>query len=564
MISKKYISSFILATALTFAACERVETEPRDWILDTLVWDDKDKNATVAVFFLNNIYSYIPDGFNRINGLGGDFLETGTDDAIPSRTNRQAEYYTNGLISTVNNPDPYWGTSYAGIRRVNIFLSNIDKVPADPNSITIWKAEARYIRALLYFELVKRYGGVPLIGDQVFTINDDLSIPRNTYEECINYIVSECDAVKGILTPEPVSDSNWGKIPRGAAIALKGRALLYAASPLFNGGGISTNTNLKALMGYPTYDANRWQKALDAANELIGLNYYALQTSFSGVFTTKKNTEIILAKQSGNNFLIENYNAPIGFGSPAASLGLTSPSQNLVDAFPTITGLDITNAQSGYDPQNPYANRDPRLALTVFFNGQTWLRRAVETFEGGLDKPGGIAVQTRTGYYLRKFMADFSNNTTYTNQSHNFPLFRYSEILLNAAEALNELGRTTEAVTRIIDIRKRAGIRAGTDNRYGIKAGISQTEMRALIQNERRIELAFEEHRFWDIRRWKIAEAATSGSLNGMKIVKNTNASLTFTPFVVSTMKFSNKLYSMPLPYDETLKNTKLIQNEGW
>jgi hypothetical protein len=141
---------------------------------------------------------------------------------------------------------------------------------------------------------------------------------------------------------------------------------LYAASPLFNGGGVSTNANLKALMGYPTYDANRWQKALDAANELIGLNYYALQTSFSGVFTTKKNTEIILAKQSGNNFLIENYNAPVGFGSPAASLGLTSPSQNLVDAFPTITGLDITNAQSGYDPQNPYANRDPRLALTVF------------------------------------------------------------------------------------------------------------------------------------------------------------------------------------------------------
>jgi hypothetical protein len=132
----------------------------------------------------------------------------------------------------VNNPDPYWGTSYAGIRRVNIFLSNIDKVPADPNSITIWKAEARYIRALLYFELVKRYGGVPLIGDRVFTIQDDLSIPRNTYEECIDYIVSECDAVKGTLTPEPVSDSNWGKIPRGAAIALKGRAVVCCESPI--------------------------------------------------------------------------------------------------------------------------------------------------------------------------------------------------------------------------------------------------------------------------------------------------------------------------------------------
>jgi hypothetical protein len=145
-----------------------------------------------------------------------------------------------------------------------------------------------------------------------------LSIPRNTYEECINYIVSECDAVKGTLTPEPVSDSNWGKFQEELRLHSK-VVLCCMLRPLFNGGGVSTNANLKALMGYPTYDANRWQKALDAANELIGLNYYALQTSFSGVFTTKKNTEIILAKQSGNNFLIENYNAPVGFGSPSKS-----------------------------------------------------------------------------------------------------------------------------------------------------------------------------------------------------------------------------------------------------
>ena len=568
MNKKLYASLLLLVLSMSWTACERVETEPRDWIKEDLVWDQQDKNATLAVFFLNDIYNYIPNGFNRIgranNANNGDFLDTGAGDAIPSRTNRAVEYYTNGIISVVNNPDPYWGNSYAGIRRVNIFLANIDKVPATPASIATWKAEARYIRAHLYFELLKRYGGVPLIADKVFTIEDNLSLPRNTFEECVNYIKTECDAIKGSLTPEPVSDNNWGRIPRGAAIALKSRLLLYAASPLFNGGGVSTNPSLKTLNGYASYDVARWQSALDAANELINLNYYALQASYNNIFVVKKNTEIILAKQVANNTDIESFNAPIGYGSPAASQGLTSPTQNLVDAFPMNNGLDITNPLSGYSAQAPYLNRDPRLALTVFFNGQTWLRRNVETFEGGKDKPGGNLVQTRTGYYLRKFMADFATNTTYTNQSHNFPIFRYAEILLNAAEALNELDKTEDAVKRVIDIRKRAGIKAGTDNRYGIKAAISKDELRTLIQNERRIELAFEEHRFWDLRRWKIGESALSGALMGMRITTKTDGTFNYAPVQVGNMVFSKKLYYMPLPYDETLKNPSLIQNEGW
>ncbi|MDR6562463.1 MULTISPECIES: RagB/SusD family nutrient uptake outer membrane protein [unclassified Arcicella] len=565
MNKKLYTSLLLLVLSMSWTACERVETEPRDWIKEDLVWDQQDKNATLAVFFLNDIYNYIPNGFNRISSSSnGDFLDAGAGDAIPSRTNRAVEYYTNGIISVLNNPDPYWGNSYAGIRRVNIFLANIDKVPATAASIVTWKAEARYIRAHLYFELLKRYGGVPLIADKVFTIEDNLSLPRNTFEECVNYIKAECDAIKGNLTPEPVSDNNWGRIPRGAAIALKSRLLLYAASPLFNGGGVSTNPSLKTLNGYASYDVARWQNALDAANELINLNYYALQASYNNIFIVKKNAEIILSKQVGNNTTIESLNAPIGYGSPAASQGLTSPTQNLVDAFPMNNGLDISNPLSGYSPQAPYLNRDPRLALTVFFNGQTWLKRNVETFEGGKDKPGGNLVQTRTGYYLRKFMADFATNTTYTNQSHNFPIFRYAEILLNAAEALNELDKTEDAVKRVIEIRKRAGIKAGTDNRYGIKAAISKDELRTLIQNERRIELAFEEHRFWDLRRWKIGETALSGALMGMKITTKTDGTFNYAPVQVGSMVFSKKLYYMPLPYDETLKNPSLIQNEGW
>jgi hypothetical protein len=561
---QQIIKYFLLtATVISLYSCTKdPETEPRYLITDELVWDEKDKNATVAQFFLNDVYNYLPGGFERI---GGDFLDAGSGDAISSRNNTTVQNYYNGTVSVINNPDPYWGNSYYGIRKANIFLKNIDRVPALlPTNITYWKAEARFIRAMLYFELLKRYGGVPLIGDTLFTINDNLEIPRNTYEETVNYIVSECNSIKDSLRKEPIADNDWGRIPRGAAIALKCRTLLYAASPLYNGGGTSTDATKKSLSGYPTYDASRWQKVIDAAEELRALNYYALQTSYTAVFTTKKNTEIILAKQGGNNFALESINAPIGFVAPAASQGRTSPTQNFVDAFTDTSGLVIGSTGSVYNAATPYEKRDPRFKAIVFFNGSRWLSRNVETFEGGRDKPGGNVVQTKTGYYMRKFLADFSNNTTYTNQSHNFVLFRYAETLLNYAEALNEMGRVEEAVTQIIAIRRRAGIVAGTNSRFGIKAGITQGELRTLIQNERRIELSFEEHRMYDVRRWKIADQALSGPLFGMKITKTPTNTFTYERVQVANMVFQSRLYYLPLPYAETTKNLKLIQNEGW
>jgi hypothetical protein len=230
-----------------------------------------------------------------------------------------------------------------------------------------------------------------------------------------------------------------------------------------------------------------------------------------------------------------------------------------------LNGLAITETGSGYNAANPYLNRDPRMAVTVFYNGLRWLNDTTRTFEGGKDKPNSaaISVQTKTGYYLRKFLGNFTNGTTYSATSHNFNIFRYAEILLNYAEALNEVGRTEDAVNQIKLIRTRAGITAGTGARYGIKTGITQAEMRTLIQNERRIELSFEEHRFWDIRRWKIADRELNGAVNGMRIVRNGNT-FTYTPFLVKNIVFQNRLYHMPLPYDETTKNLALIQNEGW
>jgi starch-binding outer membrane protein, SusD/RagB family len=574
-------TAYLLIVAAGYMAilssCRKYEQQPKDWFTEELAFDTLDKNAVVAGYNLNNIYTFIPNGFNRVDG---DFLDASTDDAVPTRFNATGEYFARGIVTAANNPEEspgngyglsQWANSYYGIRRANIFLSYIERVPVAAQTKQYWKSEARFLRAYFYWELLKRYGGVPIIGNTILGLNDDIHLPRNTFAETVDYIVNECTAVKADMRPDPVSTSDFGRVSKGAAVALKCRVLLYAASPLFNGGGFETDATKKALTGYPTADPTRWQKVVDAYTEFQALGYYALvatgtPTAFTSVFINKMNTEIIFAKQSANTVNLEYTQSPVGYiVANQKCLGFTSPTQNLVDAFPMLSGLGINEAGSGYSPATPYLNRDPRLAATVFTNGQTWINRAVQSYTGGVDKPGNPAIsplETRTGYYLRKFLGNFATSTTFSNTSHNHAIFRYAEIILNYAEALNELGQTETAVTQIGLIRKRAGIAAGGNNRYGIKVGITQTEMRALIQSERRIELAFEEHRFWDIRRWKIAPQVMTTPLTGVRITNGTP--VTFTGITVSTPMWQNRLYHMPIPFDEITKNPSLIQNEGW
>jgi hypothetical protein len=555
----------ILMVALAgLVSCKKYETIPLSNITSSNVWDPLDKNGDFAKQVLTDLYSYLPDGYNRI---GGDLLDDASGDAIPSRNTSTVEYFTNGRLTSANNPDDCWSNSYKAIREANYFLANVDIVPIDATVKQYYKAEARFIRAMAYWEMVKRYGGVPLIGDKVLTLDDNLQIARNNYADCAAYIVSECEAIKNLLRPvsfATADDVNYGRINKGAALALKARVLLYGASPLFNGGGTSVDAVKKALTGYPTYDANRWVTALAAYQELIDLNAYTLSTSFNTAFTVRKSTEVILAKERAKTFDVETNNAPIGY-SPAIGNGYTSPTQELVDAFPMLNGLAITDAASGYSAAAPYSGRDPRLTATVFYNnGPNWLTRPVQTFTGGLDRPGGTAVQTRTGYYMRKFMADFSAATAYSTQDHNFIIFRYGEVLLSYAECLNEVGRTADAYTQVIAIRKRAGITAGANNLYGLKAGMTQTEMRTAIQSEKRIECAFEEQRFWDIRRWKIADQFLNGTLHGVTITKTGTTTYTYAPLNVSTVQFQTKNYTIPVPYAEIITDRSLIQNEGW
>lgn len=529
-----------------FLSCYKNEKEPLEPLTEEIIFDENDINGYYAERALNHIYGILPQGFNRIDG---SFLDAATDDAISSERTNDIEILGKGLQNPALTIDAAFSSNYGGIRKVNLFLSKIDVVPISDAIKNYWKAEARFLRAMFYFELIKRYGGVPLVGDQILGLNDNIQISQSSFEQCVQYVVSECDAIAPLLKKEPLSAVDIGRATQGAALALKSRILLYAASPLHN----------------PSGDEAKWQVAMNAAKAVMDLNYYALLGNFVNLFITRSSTEVILSYQSDRNQDIEKNNAPVGYASNNAGSGMTSPTQELVDAFPMKNGKLITDPTSGYNPANPYADRDPRFNATIFYNGSKWLNRDVETFDGGKDKPGGLIVQTRTGYYLRKFMPDLSTASGYSNQDHNFIIFRYAEILLNYAEAANELGQTNIAYTQLTAIRKRAGITAGSDNLYGLKAGMTKAEMREAIRLERRLEFAFEEQRFWDARRWKIAETVFNRMLHGVKIVQTGAGQFSYEVVNAAPVVFiAPRMYFYPFPFSEIQANPALVQNPGW
>lgn len=553
--------------AITFiSACKK------GGFLDQVKVTDLNEETTFAdsartMQFLTRIYSDI--GFSadpkRFGGSVGVYcIGDETEHSSQSATAYNIIFQTGG-VSALNIPDDAWVTTYANIRRVNVFLSHLSTTPLSAPLKARTAGEARFLRAWYYFILLKHYGGVPLVGDVVYTATDVVPGKRATYEACVNYIEAECNAAAAAL-PLVNTTLDYGRITKGAALALKARLLLYAASPLFNGRA----DNMDGLLGYSTADDARWVKAAQAAKDVIDLGQYQLYElagglGFQKVFTLRKNSEYILAAMAGNNRTLE------AIWDPASRTGSGSamPYQELVDAFAMNNGKAITDPTSGYDPANPYANRDPRFNWTILYNDALRLNTSktitpVSTYAATPASQDGFPV-TKTGYYLRKMLDDNTIASSTSSQTERcFPLIRYAEILLNYAEASNEAGNTSIAYDQLRAIRKRAGIAAGTDGNYGIAANLSKEDMRKVLQNERRVELAIEEHRYWDVRRWKIAENVSNKTLHGMKITK-TGTTYTYEIVNIRTPVFTApKWYLWPIPQGEVNKSLELLQNPGW
>ncbi len=525
----------------------------------------------------NAVYTYLPDGFSYI---GGAMLASACDEAEHTGESSSVHKFNTGSWSSLNNPDGAWNRCFGGIYAANLFLENSDEVELDylkydpdqneqakyelyMDNIERARQEVRFLRALFYFELVERYGGVPIL-EKTYDVDDDYSgIARNTLEECIDFIVSECDEIAPLLPAVPES-GDTGRATRGAALALKSRTLLFAASDLFNDPSWAGGYASPELISMPddVDRTSRWDAAALAAKAVIDLTEarYTLLSSYPDIFLKSySNNEAIFVRRYGSSWSFESDNYPVGFDNGNSG---TTPSQNLVDAFETKSGqpFDWSNPSMANDP---YADRDPRLAYTVIANGSVFKDRTMEIFEGGRDGKG-IVNATKTGYYLRKYVDPEVNLLQGRGTVHAWIIFRLAEIYLNYAEAMNEAygpsdahGYGMTALEAVNRIRQRKGV-----DMPGIPASVSKEELRRRIRNERMVELAFEGHRMFDVRRWMIAGETLGAPLMGVDIQRNSQSYI-YTPEVVERRVFEDRMYLYPIPQTD-LNISKWPQNPLW
>lgn len=574
------IFSVILLAGI--AACEKkdlLDPKPNTTLNEETTFSDSAR----TVDFLFGTYAEISFSFGYRRYTYSSNISCGTAEGCDESVSRLAgatQPFVPLFNGTLNSQqtEPYtwvWSKCWNNIRRANVFISKVDGSPLSAGMKAMTKAEARFLRSWYYSILLKNFAGIPLIGDKVFGPADQIDMPRNSYEECVTYIVSEMDAIANELPVEHLSQ-NYGRITRGACLGLKARVLLYAASPLFNGGSIATDEAQKKVTSYPTADANRWQLAANAAKAVIDMNSYALYEDnttapgfgFSRVFLMRKNPEYILPGMQAPNKTMESFALPPSRGVNPTQI---APSQNLAEAFGMRNGKALTDPTSGFDPANPFVNRDPRFNYTFIYNGTLWYssstgtKIAINTYSGAPSDGYGTLAWS-TGYYWRKMMDDNTANNGGPNTDRCLPLIRYAEILLNYAEASNEMGNTSVAYDQLKLIRKRAGILPGADDLYGLTPGMTKDQMRAALMNERMVELAYEDHRYWDVRRWKTAPTVMNFIMKAMKITRvGSNNTYEVVPVNVnSNHVFRDPFYLFPIMQSELGKNPNLIQNPGY
>lgn len=560
MKKQHYINcSLIILLLFGFTNCSDLDYDETSFNRKDDVFSDFARSKS----FLNGIYAYLPTDFNSVDGA---MRASASDEAEHVNDLSSVQQFNDGTWSAIQTLDNVWNNMYAGVRASNLFLKESAgqafpelKYNNNPDYKDIilqyknYEYEARFLRAFFYFELVKRYKDVPLI-TTVLTPEEAINVKQTPFADVIKYIENECDAIASQL---PLNYANFssaketGRATRGAALALKARALLYAASPLNN----SAN------------DVLLWQKAALAAKAVIDLNAYTLTSSYALVVNNPSltpGTELIFERREAPSNGFESRNFPIGY--QGGNTG-TCPTQNLVDAYEMrLSGLPI-NVDPRYNPAAPYAGRDARLAQTIIINGSQWKGLGVETFFGGRNALP-ITFATKTGYYLRKYVIEAINLDpragAVSTREHTWTHFRYGEILLNYAEAMNEAygpetaaaaPLTLTALSAVNTVRRRAGM-------PNFPVGLGKDAFRTKLRNERRVELAFEDHRFWDIRRWKIGDQTKD--IFAMNITRNANASLNYEVKRLEVRPFEERMYLYPIPQSEIFKNSNLKQNTGW
>ncbi len=536
---KLYIAIFFTAC---FTSCtDYLDVKPLDSFTGEAIFSD----VSLTEAYVNKRYTELRDGFGNFG------LRYISDEAYHNFNSGNPYLYNRGEVTADQFGDySTWNAYYEGIKNCNIFFDNIAQLKADKAKVDRLIGEMTFLRAFFYADLVARFGGVPLI-TKTFDLNSDMMVPRNTYDECIDFIVKELDKAANLL-PLSYEGKDFGRATKGAALALKSRVTLYAASAYWN----------------PSNDKSKWQKAADAAKAVLDLNQYQLDPNYKQLFTSNKSKEIIFMKQFNTEFghSFDWTDSPNGFTGWSRTCVL----QDMVDAYEMEDG-SMPSAQQYVDGK-PWEGREPRFYASVVCDGQQFRGREIEFYvsstgnraNSGKDSEFGIDDwnASKTHYTIRKFMDESLRNPWNDKSAQPWIYMRLGEIYLNYAESQYQLGNEEAARTYINKIRERA--RGG---KAGILPAITSTGAALLgkIQQERRIELAFEDHRFFDVRRWKIAEQTENKPARKITIVRDDQTKKkSYKIEVLQERKFFPQHYLLPIPRSEIQRNALLKQNPSY
>lgn len=570
---KKFYGLALIAVLLSaLAGCKKdlLSVTPKNQLSDATVFGTE-SNADI---FLNNVYTDLPhlnnetellDQFSDNSYVGAEWFDA-----------RQMIY--TGAIAPNNMPVGPWGMwrwargtnsnndgagNYEFIRACNLF---IQKVTASNFSADFKKqklAEARFLRAFFYQYLYIAYGGVPIITDVLnnTTQGNEIYRPRNTSAETVKFITDELTAAAADL---PLTTSEYGRATKGAALTLKAWVQLYDASPLHNSGTADA-----------VGDAGKWAQAAATYKQVIDLGVYSLLNDFGAVWLPASNNspESIFAMQmtgaQNGGGRREGLYGPVVVHGAVETWGNFEPTQELVDEFSMDNGKAINEPGSGYNPQNPYVKREKRFYQSIVYDGAPWQGDTIYT-RAGIGSPNEIDLNStrgdisNTGYYARKTLDESIKGNDNLNCScglENYMFFRYAEVLLGYAEAQNEaVGPDASVLDAVNKVRTRGGNLPTVQATYG---NVSQQQMRQIIHRERRVEFAFEDKRWWDVLRWKIASKVLNGPTHGMLITKK-NGVWNYDPTaVVVTKQWNDKMYFMPVPQVAIDKNPKMKAQNG-